>query len=58
MADGSPKPFSITLHPAPASARAMPSPIPLVEPVMIAALPFGIVFATPGKIKFQQLGVE
>jgi len=44
MAEGSPKPFNITLHPAPANARAMPRPIPLVEPVMIAVLPFGIVF--------------
>jgi hypothetical protein len=34
-----PKPFSTTTDPASASARAMPSPMPLVEPVISETLP-------------------
>ena len=33
ISSGLPKPFRMTEEPAPASARAMPSPMPLVEPV-------------------------
>src|SRR5437762_2213266 len=36
---GSPKPFSMTAAPACARALAMPSPMPLVEPVTIAVRP-------------------
>ncbi len=36
----SPNPFSMISAPAVASARAMPSPIPLVDPVTTATLPF------------------
>jgi hypothetical protein len=35
----SPKPLSIMSTPADAKAWAIPSPMPLVDPVMIAALP-------------------
>src|SRR5271165_291495 len=35
----SPKPFSMTSAPSAASARATPSPIPLVDPVTSATLP-------------------
>src|SRR6185437_731008 len=42
MAAGSPKPFSTMSQPSAASAVAMASPIPLVEPVTIAVLPFNI----------------
>ena len=35
----SPKPLSITCMPASAKAWAMPSPMPLVEPVTMAVLP-------------------
>src|SRR4051812_23218443 len=35
----SPKPLSMTLQPAPANASAMAFPMPLVEPVTMAALP-------------------
>ena len=34
-----PKPFSTTADPASASARAMPSPMPLVDPVTSEILP-------------------
>src|SRR3954454_15301013 len=34
-----PKPFSTTAEPASASARAIPSPMPLVEPVTSETLP-------------------
>ena len=40
IADASPKPFNMTSQPAAASARAMPRPMPLVEPVTIAVFPF------------------
>src|SRR6266851_585385 len=39
---GSPKPLSRTLAPLAASARAMPRPIPLVDPVTMADLPTSI----------------
>ena len=35
----SPKPFSITGMPCAANARAMPRPMPLVEPVTMATRP-------------------
>ena len=38
----SPKPLSMTLQPCAANARAMPSPIPLVEPVTMTDLPFNM----------------
>ena len=34
----SPNPFSMTFAPTPAKARAMPRPMPLVEPVTSATL--------------------
>src|SRR5690606_40872102 len=40
--DLAPKPFSTRSAPWPASAWAMPSPIPLVDPVTIATLPFNM----------------
>ena len=40
IASASPKPFSITAAPSAASARAMARPMPDVEPVTIALLPF------------------
>ena len=39
ICSASPKPFSTTLAPARAKASAMPSPMPLVEPVTMAVLP-------------------
>src|SRR6266851_4106948 len=39
---GSPKPLSRTLAPLAASARAIPRPIPLVDPVTMADLPTSI----------------
>src|SRR6202008_4405571 len=39
---GSPKPFKTTSAPSLASSFAMPSPMPLVDPVMIATLPFNM----------------
>src|SRR5215469_119710 len=41
MADASPKPFSMILQPPDASAWAIPSPMPLVDPVTIAVIPLG-----------------
>src|SRR5262245_30393194 len=38
ISSASPKPFNITLRPAPAKARAIPRPMPLVEPVITAFL--------------------
>ena len=38
ISSGSPKPLNMTAAPAAARARAIPSPMPLVEPVMIADL--------------------
>ena len=38
----SPKPFSTMSAPWPASALAMPRPMPLVDPVTIATLPFNM----------------
>ena len=46
MAAASPKPFSITFAPSAASARAIPSPMPLVEPVTSADLP--LIMGPPG----------
>jgi hypothetical protein len=37
-----PRPFSTILAPCPANASAMPWPMPLVEPVMSAVLPFSM----------------
>src|SRR6185437_5579597 len=42
IAAASPKPFSMMLAPSAASARAVASPIPEVEPVTKAVLPFSI----------------
>ena len=42
IAAASPNPFSMMSQPSAASAVAMPSPIPLVEPVTIAILPLSI----------------
>jgi hypothetical protein len=39
---GSPKPFSVSLQPCCASAVAIPRPIPEVEPVTSACLPFRV----------------
>ncbi len=39
LSSASPKPLSTTAEPAAASARAMPSPMPLVEPVTSETLP-------------------
>src|SRR3954464_11803872 len=39
MSPGSPKPLRATLAPSAASARAIPRPIPLVEPVTNAVRP-------------------
>src|SRR6185437_12437099 len=39
---GSPKPLSMMAQPSAANAVAMPRPMPLVEPVTIAALPCNI----------------
>ena len=39
MSSGLPKPLSTTAEPCAASARAMPSPMPLVEPVTSETLP-------------------
>ena len=39
ISSAGPKPLSTILAPCPASAVAIPSPIPLVEPVTIAVLP-------------------
>lgn len=41
-ASTSPKPLSITSAPASASLHAIPRPMPLVEPVISAVLPFNI----------------
>src|SRR6187455_176223 len=39
IAEASPKPFSMMLQPASARVRAMPRPMPLVEPVTTADFP-------------------
>src|SRR5215216_4183782 len=49
IAGASPKPFNMTSQPACASARAMPRPIPLVEPVTIATLPVSICADRPSR---------
>jgi hypothetical protein len=38
----SPKPLSMTLQPCAANARAMPRPMPLVDPVTMTDLPFNM----------------
>ena len=52
IADASPKPFNMTSHPAPASARAMPRPMPLVDPVTIAAFPFKLSISPTRNLTF------
>jgi hypothetical protein len=39
----SPKPLGITFAPCAANALAMPSPMPLVEPVISAVFPFSMI---------------
>jgi hypothetical protein len=46
IAAASPKPFSMTLQPAAANASAMAWPMPLVEPVTRADLPFSDINST------------
>src|SRR5690242_1173821 len=43
MTAASPKPLSMIAQPSAASAVAMPKPMPLVDPVTTAALPFNII---------------
>src|SRR3954447_9651893 len=49
IAAASPKPLSTRLPPSAASAVAMPRPMPLVEPVTIAALPL-IIGISPHRV--------
>src|SRR5215475_9418493 len=47
MAAATPKPLRTTFAPAPARASAMPSPIPLVEPVTMAVRPASVRWPLP-----------
>ena len=47
LSAASPNPFSMIAAPSAASARAMPNPIPLVEPVTNATFPFNAMSRSP-----------
>src|ERR1700686_18007 len=57
ISPASPKPFSMISAPSAASARAIPSPIPLVEPVTNATLPFNAM-GDPPLFRFVEIVVQ